>query len=475
MAASRKIRYTKLIFMHRYERLMSHAVTAKSLLQNPIPQTLWQMTWPVIIGALTLISFNVVDTFFVSMLGTEPLAAVSFTFPVTFTVISLTIGLSIGTSAVIARKRGLGRDSHAQFDGVVALVISALLVAVLALIGYAFTDEIFGLLGAQPELMPHIHDYMSVWFLGAVFLVTPMVGNAVLRAAGNTKIPSLIMAAGGLLNAVFDPILIFGVGPIPAMGVKGAAYASLLSWVIGTLGVIWYLFRKELISLQLPHQANWLHSSRQILAIGIPAAGANMLTPLAMASVTAMIAVYGAPAVAAFGVGTRLESLASVIILALSMSLPPLISQNFGASQFARVQEAFRVAIRSVVWIQLVIYALLVVAAPGIAQIFTDDPEVARLVRLFIYIMPLGYGMQGIIILANSSFNALHRPLNALVLSVIRLFVMFVPLSWLGAMLYDVPGLFIGGVVANFFTGLFAWWWFQGGLRLAIDQEQQGS
>ena len=475
MAASRKIRYTRLIFTHRYERLMSHAVTAKSLLQNPISQTLWQMTWPVIIGALTLISFNVVDTFFVSMLGTEPLAAISFTFPVTFTVISLTIGLSIGTSAVLARKRGLGRDSHAQFDGVVALVISALLVAVLALIGYAFMDEIFGVLGAQPELMPHIHDYMSVWFLGAVFLVTPMVGNAVLRAAGNTKIPSLIMAAGGLLNAVFDPILIFGVGPIPAMGVKGAAYASLLSWVIGTLGVIWYLFRKELISLQLPHQASWVHSSRQILAIGIPAAGANMLTPLAMASVTAIIAVYGAPAVAAFGVGTRLESLASVIILALSMSLPPLISQNFGASQFARVQEAFRVAIRSVVWIQLVIYALLVVTAPGIAQIFTDDPEVARLVRLFIYIMPLGYGMQGIIILANSSFNALHRPLNALVLSVIRLFVMFVPLSWLGAMLYDVPGLFIGGVVANFFTGLFAWWWFQRGLRLAIDQEQQGS
>src|SRR5690554_7480783 len=91
-------------------------------------------------------------------------------------------------------------------------------------------------------------------------------------------------------------------------------------------------------------------------------------------------------------------------------------------------------------------YALLIVSAPSIARVFTDDPEVAQLVRLFIYIMPIGYGMQGLIILTNSSLNALHQPLNALGLSIIRLFVMFVPLSWLGAVLYDIPGLFAGGV-----------------------------
>lgn len=451
---------------------MSHAVAARNLLQNPIPHTLWRMTWPVIIGTLTLISFNVVDTFFVSMLGTDPLAAVSFTFPVTFTVISLAIGLGIGTSAVLARKRGSGHEQHAQFDGTVALTVSALLVAILALIGYAFIDEIFGVLGADDELLPYIFDYMNVWFLGAVLLVTPMVGNAVLRAAGDTKIPSLIMASGGLLNAVFDPILIFGLGPIPAMGVQGAALASLISWIIGTLLVLWYLVHKGLLAFRVPAQASWLRSTQQILAIGIPAAGANMLTPLAMASITAIIATYGAPAVAAFGVGTRLESLASVIILALSMSLPPLISQNFGAQHYARVQEAYKVAVRSVVLIQLVMYALLIVSAPSIARVFTDDPEVAQLVRLFIYIMPIGYGMQGLIILTNSSLNALHQPLNALGLSIIRLFVMFVPLSWLGAVLYDIPGLFAGGVVANFITGIFAWCWFHRGLRLAIIQEQ---
>lgn len=428
------------------------------------------MTWPVIIGVLTLISFNVVDTFFVGMLGTDPLAAVSFTFPVTFTVVSLAIGLGIGTSAIIARKRGSGREEHARFDGTTALTVSALLVAVLAFIGYLFMDPIFSLLRAQPRLLPYIHDYMIVWFLGAVLLVTPMVGNAVLRAAGDTRTPSLIMASGGLLNAIFDPILIFGLGPIPAMGVQGAALASLISWIIGTVLVLWYLSHKQLLSFRAPAGASWLRSARQILSIGVPAAGANMLTPLAMAVITAIIAGYGAPAVAAFGVGSRLESLASVIILALSMSLPPLISQNLGAHAFDRVNAAYRVAIRSVLIVQLLIYLLLLMTAPWVAAAFTDDPEVARLILLFIYIMPLGYGVQGVIILTNSSLNALHRPMSALGLSVVRLFVMFVPLSWLGAVLYDIPGLFIGGVVGNVLTAILAWLWF----KREVSREQKG-
>lgn len=440
---------------------MSQAVAAKSLLHDPIQPTLWRMTWPVVIGVLTLISFNVVDTFFVGMLGTDPLAAVSFTFPVTFTVVSLAIGLGIGTSAVIARKRGSGREEHARFDGTVALSVSAILVMVLSLIGYLCMDPIFALLRAQERLLPLIHDYMNIWFLGAVLLVMPMVGNAVLRANGDTRTPSLIMASGGLLNAIFDPILIFGVGPIPAMGVQGAALASLISWIIGTVLVLWYLNYKKLLTLVVPEGASWLRSGQQILGIGVPAAGANMLTPLAMAVLTAIIAAYGAPAVAAFGVGSRLESLASVIILALSMSLPPLISQNFGAHAFDRVQAAYKVAIRSVLIVQLLIYAVLIALAPFVAAIFTDDAEVARLIRLFIYIMPLGYGVQGVIILTNSSFNALHRPMNALGLSIIRLFVMFVPLSWLGALWYDIPGLFVGGVIANVITGGMAWVWFQ--------------
>lgn len=444
---------------------MTATVGSKAMLQAPIQGVLWRMTWPVVIGIATLISFNVVDTFFVGLLGTEPLAAVSFTFPVTFTLISLTIGLGIGTSAVIARKTGAGKNTEAHFDGTIALIVAAVLMGILAAAGYLLMDPIFAALQAQSHLLPYIHDYMSWWYAGAVLLVTPMIGNAILRASGDTKTPSLIMASGGLLNAIFDPILIFGWGPIPAYGVEGAAMASVLSWAIGVLLVLSYLIRKQLLGWHPPagstRRLEAIRASQQILTIGLPAAGANMLTPLAMAVMTAIIASYGDAAVAAFGVGTRIESLASIIVLSLSMSLPPLISQNFGAQQMSRVGQAYRLALGHVLWIQAFIYLVLVLLAPWIAAAFSQEPAVAELIRLFIYIMPLSYGLQGWIILTNSSLNALHLPLHALGLSIVRLFVMFVPLSYLGAWLADIPGLFWGGVVANLITAMIAYLWFQ--------------
>lgn len=448
---------------------MSSADASRSLIHAPVGKTLWEMTWPVIFGVATLISFNVVDTFFISLLGTDPLAAVSFTFPVTFTVVSLTIGLGIGTSAVIARKYGSDRPAEAHFDAFGALSVSALLVLILAFIGYLLMEPIFSLLQAHERLMPLIRDYMSLWYAGCVMLVTPMVGNAVLRASGDTRTPSIIMASGGLANAIFDPILIFGWGPIPAMGVQGAALASVISWASGLLLIFWLLKRKQLVAFRpangLSFAAAWLKSAREILKIGMPAAGANMLTPLAMSVMTAIIAAYGAPAVAAFGVGTRLESLASIIILALSMSLPPLISQNFGADKITRVRYAYNTALKAVLLIQGGIYLLLVLTAPWIAAAFAEEQEVAEIVELFIYIMPLGYGLQGWIILTNSSFNAIHKPMRALWLSIIRLFVFFVPLSYLGSLLADLTGLFMGGVLANLITASIAYFWFSRELR----------
>jgi putative MATE family efflux protein len=448
---------------------MATTDASRSLINAPVGKTLWEMTWPVIFGVATLISFNVVDTFFISLLGTDPLAAVSFTFPITFTVVSLTIGLGIGTSAVIARKYGRDKPQEAQFDGFAALSVSALLVLMLSAVGYIFMDSIFTLLQAQQRLLPLIREYMTLWFAGSVMLVTPMVGNAVLRASGDTRTPSLIMASGGLANAIFDPILIFGWGPIPAMGIEGAALASVISWLSGVVLVFWLLNRKQLIRVRIETTRGlfreWVDAARAILKIGLPAAGANILTPLAMSVMTAIIASYGAAAVAAFGVGTRLESLASIIILALSMSLPPLISQNFGANRVDRVREAYGKALKAVFAIQLVIYAAMAITAPWIAMAFAKEQEVARIVELFIYIMPIGYGFQGWIILSNSSFNAIHKPMRALGLSVIRLFVFFVPLSYLGSLLADLHGLFVGGVVANIITAAIAYVWFTRALR----------
>lgn len=174
-----------------------------------------------------------------------------------------------------------------------------------------------------------------------------------------------------------------------------------------------------------------------------------MLTPIAAAVLTAIVATYGESAVAAFGVGTRIESIACLVVLALSMTLPPFISQNFGAGHMHRVEDAYKSTAKFVLAWQVLIYAVLVLIAPFVADAFAKEQAVADIIILFIWILPLGYGLQGIIILTNSSFNALHKPMVALVLSIIRLFVCYVPLAYLGSLLYGLEGFFIGGLLGN--------------------------
>jgi len=439
---------------------MRNNTKSPDLLNAPIPKTIRDMTIPMIFGMVTLMLFNLVDTFFVSLLGTQPLAAISFTFPVTFTVISLAIGLSIGTSAIIAKALGAGNLDEARFDGAVALIISGLFVSILAVAGYIFIDPIFALLGATEDLMPFIRDYICVWFFGSVFLITPMIGNAVLRASGDTKTPSMIMGAAGLINAILDPIFIFGFGPVPAMGIQGAAIASVIAWTAGVFIILYLLIiKKNLISLDAKKQT-FLLATQKMLKIGLPAAGANMLTPIAMAVMTALVARHGAEAVAAFGVGSRIESISSIVVLALSMTLPPFISQNFGAGKFDRVAMAYKTTLKFIIIWQFALYILLIAFSAIIAKIFASSEGVISVITLFIWILPLGYGLQGVIILSNSSFNALHKPMNALIMSVIRLFVFYVPFAYIGSLFWGIPGLFVGALLGNVFTAFISYRWF---------------
>jgi len=431
------------------------------LLKDPVPQVLKRMTVPMIYGMILLMTFNLVDTFFVSLLGTQPLAAISFTFPITFTVLSLTIGLGIGTAAVIGKLLGVGDKESAKNNATSSLYLSALIVAALSLVGYLFIDETFLMLGASEETLPFIHDYMDIWFLGSVFLIGPMIGNAILRAEGDTKTPSIVMGGSGLINAILDPILIFGFGPIPAMGIEGAAIATFFSWLFGTALVLYILVRKkQLVHGKFIPWPIFISSCKCILKIGLPAAGANMLTPIAAAILTAIAATYGEEAVAAFGVGSRIESIACLVVLALSMTLPAFISQNFGAAKMDRVKDSYNTSIKFVMIWQVAIYAVLVLLAPYISHIFAKEQAVAEIIELFIWILPIGYGLQGIIILTNSSFNALHKPLTTLVLSIIRLFVCYVPIAYIGSILFGLTGFFIGGVIGNLLMAFISYYLF---------------
>ena len=418
-----------------------------------------RMTWPLLIAMLLLMSFNFIDAYFVSLLGTAELAAFSFTFPVTFTLFSMVIGLGIGTSTAVATTLGKGKQEEAKAIAGTAIVLSAVAVVLLSLPVWIWHDPIFQILGADDEMRDLTDAYMEVWLLGAVFISFPLVGNAVMRANGNTRGPSIVMAASAFFNAALDPLLIFGWGPVPAMGLPGAALATVIAYGISS-AIILYMLLVRMDALGWYRE--WRcqrRTSAMILSVAGPAAGANMLTPLAMAAMTAIVAQYGEPAVAALGVGTRLESLATLVVLTLSMSLPPLISQNAAAGHMDRVRLLYKKTTQFVLALQGGIAVVLLIMSGLLGDWFGQEPEVSAAITLIVAILPFAWGAQGIIILTNSSFNALRRPMSALNLSIIRLFVTYLPLAWIGGIIADLPGVFVGAVIANLITGVIAWRW----------------
>jgi len=412
-----------------------------------------------LIGIAAILLFNIVDTFWVGQLGARELAAMSFTFPVVFVVMSVSMGMSIGTTAVISRAIGQGHAAGVRRLTTDALALSVVIVTVMGLAGLALLGPVFQALGADDSLMPLIRQYMIPWLLGVGFVVIPMVGNGAIRATGDTRTPSVVMLAAGVTNLALDPLFIFGVGPLPRMELRGAAVATVLSYMVAFVAALWMLGRRErMLEARIPPVREVLSSWRAILHLGVPAAATNLLIPLSTGVLTRMVAAHGTHAVAGFGVATRLEGLSMIGVSSLASALTPFVGQNSGASRWERVTGGVRFSMRAALTWGGAAAIVLGLAAPHLAGLFNDDPDVIKTATTYLRVVPWSYGTLGIALLAGSTFQALQRPFRAAQLVVLRLVVLAVPLAWLGSRWLGVPGLFGGVAAANLLVGCVAWW-----------------
>ena len=433
-------------------------VNKAKLLQGPVGKTLTSLAIPMAFGIVSIILFTVVDTVYIGRLGAEPLAAMGFTFPISYIVMSIAMGLSVGTSSTIARAIGEGHQLRVQRLATDGLGLAFLIVTCFSLIGLTNLNTIFSLMGAKGEILELISDYMIPWCLGVGLLVIPMVGNGAIRATGDTKTPATIMIIAGIVNIVLDPFLIFGIGPFPRLELQGAALATVFSWAMAFTASLWILGKREgMIRLPIFDPKYSFDSWKRILYIGIPAAGTNMMEPLSMAVITRMISEYGEEAVAAFGVGGRLEALSLIGLWALSTAITPFIGQNFGAGNYDRIRAALRFGVKfSLIWGGAA-FTVLYLLSGIIAPIFNDNKAVTASIVLFLQIIPISYAMYGISALVNSMFNALGKPLQASLVIILHLFVFVLPLAYLGSKVYGLKGIFIGIAVGNAVVGIIAY------------------
>jgi putative MATE family efflux protein len=440
------------------------------LTEGEVGGTLVRLTVPMLLAILTMVAFNLVDTYFVGQLGKLELAAMGFTLPVVMLIASLSQGLGVGASAVIARAIGEGDFNQVQRLATDSSFLALVIVVTLSTIGLLTIDPLFAVLGATDEVMPFLREYMTIWYFALMVVVVPMVGNAAIRATGDMVTPAVIMFIAVAVNIVLDPILIFGWGPVPAMGISGAAIATLVARAVALVTSMYVLiWREKMFTLDFPGIRAILASWGKILFVGIPAAGTSMLVPISTGIVTGMIAVYGAEAVAAYGVGSRVEMLALAVIMALAGTLTPFIAQNWGAGRMDRVRKAIGYAVVFAIAWGLTFFVMAATFRGGIAAIFNDDESVRAVIRLFLLIVPVSYAGQGILLVASSALNALNRPIHATVLMAVRLFVLYIPLALVLSNANGLSGIFVAAAIANFGVGIAAWFW----LNHVLDREDK--
>jgi len=430
------------------------------LTEGPVGRHLLDMTFPVLLGITMMMGQALIDAWFLGRVGDRALAAHAFAFPILMIVTSVAIGLGAGTSSVVARAIGANDLRRARRLATDSLFLSFLITAGFCILGVLTINPLFRLLGAPDEMIPMIRSFMLILYSGVPFVVVGMVGMASMRATGDTRLPSKLMILGSVLNVLLDPIFIFGFGPVPALGLNGAAVAALLARGVIFVGALYLLRgRLNMISFNRPDPVELRKSWRDILHVGIPAAGTNAIVPIATAIIIAMIASYGPEAVAGFGVASRIESLVLVMFYALSAIIGPFVGQNIAAGKESRIMEALRLCMIFCVGAGLIGAGILALSSGFLPTLFSDNDDVIRVTRLFLWIAPLGYGGYGLVMVINASFNGLGKPMPGVVVSLLRTIILYVPLALIAEHYYGMVGIFAAYTAANVFTGFVAYAW----------------
>ena len=304
--------------------------------------------------------------------------------------------------------------------------------------------------------LPLIKEYMRIWYIGVIFVVFPMVGNNIIRATGDMKTPALIMSFAAIVNMILDPFLIFGIGPFPKMGLAGAALATVLGRASTLVFVMIILIKRDLITFKKLTYGELFTSWKQILFIGVPAALTRIIDPLTMGVITRIVSIFGTAAVAGFGVGTRLEMIVLMIVRSLAAVMIPFTGQNWGSGKFRRVSEAVKKGYKPSLFWSVIAYGGFYFTGAFMAGLFNKDPVVISTVVIYIRIIALTYGFQGILLLSSSVLNAIGKPIHAISLSLLRLLGLYIPLALIGSKIFGLKGIFAGGAVANLVSGIIA-------------------
>ena len=391
------------------------------LLTGPILATMLRLSVPNVALVCAQAGVNVAETYFVGRLGTDALAGVTLVFPIVMLMQMMSAGaMGGGISSAIARALGGGRQTDANALAWHAVLIALALGASFTIAALVLGPGLYRLLGGQDASLANALEYSNIVFGGAVFVWLANSLASVLRGSGDMRTPAVVMVTGALVMIAVSPLLIFGAGPVPGMGLRGAALALIAYYLAGCVILGWRIMRGwTLVSLQ-PCRPAWQYFA-EILNVGVPACVHAALINTAVAVTTGFVGIHGVAALAGYGIGARLEYLQIPIVFGLGATLVAMVGTNVGAGQFERARKIawtgglFAAAICGAI-------GAVVTVAPWLwAGMFTQDPAVLAIATQYFHIAGPSYAFLGLGMALYFSFQGTGRMLWPLLCVTVRI------------------------------------------------------
>lgn len=411
------------------------------------------MTGASTVGLLALFAVDLVDMYFLSLLGHEELAAaIGFSGTLLFFLTSVGIGLQIGMGALVSRAEGRhDRALAGRYYGNVML-FSALLSSAVALPVWIYLEELFVFLGASGLTLELSLDYSRIILPSTPLLACGMCAAAALRAVGDARRSMWATMSAAGVNAVLDPIFIFGLD----MGIQGAATASVMSRVALVFIGAAYVWRRH----QLGRRPTWQSLQmdlRTIVPIAGPAMLTNLATPIGSSYVLKTMATFGDSAVAGAAILGRITPVAFALIFALSGSIGPIIGQNAGADLYGRVRQTLYNALLVNTGYVVLIWLAMFLLRNQIIDAFGAEGDAAHLIDFYAKWLVIGFVFNGMLFIANAASNNLNRATQATLFNFARALLGTVPLVYLLSDWFGAVGVIAGEMAGSLLWGTVAY------------------
>lgn len=417
------------------------------LLTAPIPLMIRKIGIPVSIGAFFNTMFNVVDTIYGGLISDQALAALSLAFPITFILIALGFGFSLGATSLIGNALGEGKEVLAQKYGAQAIVLVIIVSLITTFSVIQITPFLLETLGAtEPSYKQLGLDYINPLFYGAPFFLVTQVLIGILNAQGNSKPGRNFLVGGFFLNLALNPWFIFGGLGLPAMGISGIAWATVLVQALGSIYTGTEVIKGGIVTPTsflknwVPHLPSFGRLSQQGLPNTIDLLGVSF----GFFILNFYVSPFGQNAVAALGAGSRIEQVALLPILGVNTAILALIAQNNGAGNIKRMHETLRTGLLYGFGLMLITMVLTVVFARPLMRLFTTDPEIIEIGVQYARIRSLGLIPNAFFFSSANVFRGLKQP--------------YIPLGWNMLRFIFLPWLFIYIFVVQLDYGLTSIW-----------------